>query len=348
MNLFLPVYKRIEEEVIKLTDTVFFNDKQLNVYSLTIGNLLIRTVIEVEAISKELYVRLGGVEHPVDANGDSRELYFDTDCIKLLVDKWEINKKKVQISNPNMFFSSEKSVLTPLHKAHKRGASSSRWQQAYQAVKHYRTKSIEKATIDNLLNALGALYILNLYYADESFWVETAIKDRREYTVESKIFTPFIADATHFKMGIDMCDSKIEAIENPTLEESIFILKNTEKAIKDIFTVLCKFNIAIRTKLEMSEEYKAYIMNHPEDANLGIESICKKLGVNYERFIAQEATLLEKLFSNLKHKEVVLNKNNEIYPTLTYSDFIESDEGQKYKQDIIASLDGKKIVLPKY
>ena len=125
------------------------------------------------------------------------------------MDTWRINKKKVQITNPNMYFSSEKSVLTPLHKAHKRGTSSSRWQQAYQAVKHYRTKSIEKATIDNLLNALGALYVLNLYYADESFWSETVIKDRREYTVESKIFTPFIADATHFEMSPAMGDNKM-------------------------------------------------------------------------------------------------------------------------------------------
>lgn len=73
------------------------------------------------------------------------------------MDTWRINKKKVQITNPNMYFSSEKSVLT-------------------------------------------------------------------------KIFTPFIADATHFEMSPAMGDNKMDSIKNPTLEESIFILKNTEAA----------------------------------------------------------------------------------------------------------------------
>ena len=347
MNLFLPVYKRIEEEVIKLADTIFFDDKQLNVYSLTIGDLLIRTVIEVEAISKELYLGLGGVEHPFDANGDLRDLYFDTDCIKLLVDTWNINKKKVQITNPNMYFSFEKSVLTPLHKAYRRGTSSSRWQQAYQAVKHYRTNSIEKATIENLLNALGALYILNLYYADESFWIETVIKDRREYTVESKIFTPFIADATHFEMSSTMDDSKMDLKKSPLLEESIFILKNTEDAFRYIHKYLCKINTNIEVKVKMSEEYKAYIKDHPEDANLEIDAICKKIGVNYVLYVKQEIKTIGSPFKRLKEKEVVLNKNSKVYPTLTYSDFIDSAEGQKYMQDTVASLAEKKVILPK-
>ena len=240
MNLFLPVYKRLEEDVLRLADNIFFDDKQLNTYSLTIGDLLIRCVIEIEAISKELYLSLGGVEHPRDSNGKLRDLYFDTDCIKLFVDAWGIDKKKVQITNPNMYFSPEKSILIPLHKSHKRGTSSSRWQQAYQAFKHYRTRSIQKATIENLLNALGALYILNLYYADENFWAETVIKGRREYTIDSKIFTPFVADATHFHMSPYMGDTEMDEIRNPSLEESVFILKNTEESFRAIQKVFCK------------------------------------------------------------------------------------------------------------
>ncbi len=72
MNLFLPVYKRLEEDVIKLSDSIFFDDDQLEVYSLAIGDLLIRCVVEVEAISKELYLGLGGAEHPVDDEGNER------------------------------------------------------------------------------------------------------------------------------------------------------------------------------------------------------------------------------------------------------------------------------------
>lgn len=58
MNLFLPVYKRLEEDIVRLVDTIFFDDKQLSTYSLAVGDILIRCVIEIEAISKELYLNL--------------------------------------------------------------------------------------------------------------------------------------------------------------------------------------------------------------------------------------------------------------------------------------------------
>ena len=148
MNLFLPVYKRLEEDVSKLADTIFFDDNQLSTYSLAIGDLLIRCVIEVEAISKELYLNLGGTEHPTDAK-------------------------------------------------------------------------------------------------------------------------------------------------------------------------------------------------------LSIDALCQKLGVNYMSFVNQEIRALGSPFHRLKEKEVVLNKNNGIYPTLTYSDFLDSAEGQKYMEDTVASLSGKIIILPK-
>ena len=60
-------------------------------------------------------------------------------------------------------------TLKPLHKAFKRGTSSSKWQQAYQAVKHDRINNLKKGNIGNLLLALGALYILNIYYRDTKF-----------------------------------------------------------------------------------------------------------------------------------------------------------------------------------
>ena len=86
MNMFMPVYKQLEREVISLTNSILFNDFQKNVYSIALGNLLLRCVVEIEAISKELYCRLGGNPNPVDTEtveagkaGKERNLYFDTD-----------------------------------------------------------------------------------------------------------------------------------------------------------------------------------------------------------------------------------------------------------------------------
>ena len=52
---------------------------------------------------------------------------------------------------------------------------------------------------------------------------------------------------------------------------------------------------------------------------------------------------------NDKHreKEVVLVKEGNIYPKLTYADFADSGIGKKYTEDLIKSLSGKKNVLPK-
>ena len=151
MNLFIPVYYRLEKEVISLTDSISFDDKQLQVYSLAAADIIIWCAVEIEAISKELYIRTGGNPEPVDTNNRKREPYFDTECIQQLVDLWSIDKKRLNITHPNMYFGAEKSVLFPLHKAHKA----------------------------NERGSMGALYILNLYYADESFWFEIPMEQRR-------------------------------------------------------------------------------------------------------------------------------------------------------------------------
>ena len=53
-TLYWQVFKNIEREFLQLADVIHIDDKQLGVYSMKIADLLIRTVIEIEAISKEL------------------------------------------------------------------------------------------------------------------------------------------------------------------------------------------------------------------------------------------------------------------------------------------------------
>ena len=81
---------------------------------------------------------------------------------------WNLDAKVVQVVSPNVYFDREENkVLRPLHKAHKRGTSSSDWNKAYQAVKHNRVKELSKGSIKHFLHGLAALYLLNLYYKDE-------------------------------------------------------------------------------------------------------------------------------------------------------------------------------------
>lgn len=164
INLFWPVYKNLEKEVIELSNQIHFDDDQLSIYSIKISELLIRCSVEIEAISKELFLRLGGV------NPEKGDLYFDTHCLQLLEENWQLGKKKLILSSSNFYFQNEDNrIINPLNKANKRGTSSCDWKRAYQAVKHNRTINLKKGNIKNLIGALGALFILNIYYKDEVF-----------------------------------------------------------------------------------------------------------------------------------------------------------------------------------
>ena len=57
---FWNAYKRLEREVIELSEYIHVSDDQLGVYSLKIGDLLVRTAIEAETLVKLLYHENGG------------------------------------------------------------------------------------------------------------------------------------------------------------------------------------------------------------------------------------------------------------------------------------------------
>lgn len=128
-NMYWPVYKNIEREFLKITEYINVCDEQLKVYSFHIADLIIRCAIKIEAISKEIYERMGGNMNPKDKERKDRDLFFDTDCLKLLEDNWEISKKKVRVSAIETFITNkENAILTPLKNSYKRETSGSKWQ----------------------------------------------------------------------------------------------------------------------------------------------------------------------------------------------------------------------------
>lgn len=125
-NFYWSIYKNLEKELVELSNVIHIDDNQLEIYSIKIAELLLRTAVEIESLSKTLYFKNGGNKE------DDINLFFDTDCLDLLEQKWQLSKKKVQISATNFYFAQiENQILTPLKKANKRGTSSSDWQKAY-------------------------------------------------------------------------------------------------------------------------------------------------------------------------------------------------------------------------
>lgn len=194
-NLYWNVYRSLERELLDIADTIHIDDKQLSTYSTRIANLLVRTVIEIESISKELYIREGGAQ-----SEQGNHLYFDTDCLALLESKWTLSKKVVMISSPILYtIDPSNQRFTPLHKASKRGDSGSDWKKAYQAVKHDRSGSLSQGNIKHFIRALGALFLLNLYYQDQGFDLGMDVKAKSfDVSLGSSLFSielhPFLRD----------------------------------------------------------------------------------------------------------------------------------------------------------
>ena len=317
LNLYWSVYKNLEKEFLKLADYIHFSDDQLNTYSMFIADLIMRCSVEIEAISKELYCMLGGNMSPTDPQGNVRDLYFDTDYLDLLEQKWVISKKQIMVSAINFYFTDEKNkVITPLYKSNKRGTSGSKWKQAYQAVKHDRRNSLKKANIQNLLNALGSLYILNLYYRDEITDIDHIYLDDQNFDnrVGSEVFSAHYCKATMLLMKTHIDDSCIESLSKDQLEKSIYIIKYDDTSFKEMHKNYCLDSQISIDRFNNSPEIRKFLDEHPEYIGKTINEICMAAGgiKLLKSIICHQNTIKQKSV----RREAMLNKHSGIYPEL--------------------------------
>lgn len=297
-NIYWPVYKNLEKELVELSNQVHIDDKQLDIYSVKIIELLLRCSVEIESISKCLYFSMGGVM-PSD-----RDLYFDTDCMQLLEDKWLLSKKQVIASSLNFhFLRDENKILTPLKKANKRGTSSSDWKKAYQAVKHDRANNLEKGNLKNLIRAMAALFILNIYYKDDEFELE-----KNEKAIPSNMGSDIFDIKIHQYSGYD---GEHKYMKKEDFNECTYVIKQTSEseeiwkdAIKNFnskniesFTKHHKFLKALESNPNLFQEYSG--------SNIFWDILEQE---EYIKIVGQNQSFLHKANEKTKN-EAVLNKN---------------------------------------
>ena len=158
-NIFWGIYRNLEREVLSLAEMVHFTDNQISVYSARIADLLVRCNVEAESLIRELYKRVHGAS--LDGVGA---------MLVSLNEAWNLEKKQVSIISPNMHYSSGYATFCPYNYGNK---DNNDFYSAYCAVKHDRASNFERyATLHFLLRAMGALYLLNIYYKDEEFILE--------------------------------------------------------------------------------------------------------------------------------------------------------------------------------
>lgn len=198
-DIFWQTYLNLEKEAIEVSKYIFFTDEvlvnsggsivaqsctsQLEAFSPHISDLLVRCCVQIEALSKELYFDNGGTKPRGDAS-----ILFDEDCLKLIDIKWQTHNKVVLVVAPFFNFTKdENKILKPLKEAHKRQGTY--WERAYQAVKHDRYSSLQKGNVKAFIHALAALYLLNLYYRNDSWVTKYQDISKQDYSMGSAIFS---------------------------------------------------------------------------------------------------------------------------------------------------------------
>lgn len=311
-NHYWPMYKNLEEEVIELTKYVQFTDDQLGVYSIHIADLLVRCAMEIEAISKELYWENGGTTQ-YDEDGKERKLFFDTDCIALINNIWGICDKRIIVSATKFYFEKDENrELTPLHKSYKRGGA--KWNKAYQAVKHDRRNCLKQGNIKNLLDAMGALFILNLYYSNQVVPLGVTQTPSKDFDsrLGSELFSATVADATiNVSMGGCLTDDAMSSELKAELRNAIYVLKYTDKSWKDINSGIESDNQNLVEQLSKSEEFISYAKQNNLNSEPLISLVSKFLGVDY---ISKHNAMRNFGFAFMNaQKEAVMVKKDPIY-----------------------------------
>lgn len=252
-EMFWQTYLNLEREAIEVSKYIYFTDEvlvnskggivaqscstQLETFSPHIADLLVRCCVQIEAISTELYFNNGGTK----ARGD-KNLYFDEDCLSLVDQKWQTHSKVVMVVAP--FFNltkDENRILKPLREAHKRQGTY--WEKAYQAVKHDRYSSLQRGNVKAFLHALAALYLLNIYYRNDSWAVKLQDISKIDYSLGSAIFTVKPPVTGQLWYG-----------NNPVISESPYVIKYQEANYQRIEEVHQKAEQATKDYLEKQPE----------------------------------------------------------------------------------------------
>lgn len=259
-QIYHQVYQNLEKEVLELTSAIHFVDKQLSVFSIKIADLITRCVIEIESITKEIY-RLETNEEPSTAGT----------AIIWLDDNWSISRKRIRIKSPYFHFSDVKLEFEPFN--YNKGSKED-YYSAYNAIKHDRNKNIEKANLLTLIRALGALFILNIYFKNDRILFENDISVKKvEKLSDSKIFNFYVAPyedfliPTSFKeIDRKICIYRIIKVEH-NYGLTIYYIRNNDEEGKvvitnagNVFQKYAKENFRKKIKIEDCNNFLSRLM----------------------------------------------------------------------------------------
>lgn len=263
--------------------------------------------------------------------------HFDYVCLKKLNKKWYLTRKEISVTGVNFYFKDNFQSFAPLAKVYCKGKC--QWKEAYNELKHDNRECIKSATIGNLMSALGALFVLNLYYRDLNcddykFYLNGDLFDSR---VGSEIFSVNCYEVLTVNRGKEMGDNSIAGISQDELAKAIYIKKYDDESMKFMHRMCCLDYLKIDENFNTAPELQPYRDNpkSPEYQDLTTgQQICYKIGGE---------ALVKKIFNyeNTKKtirmtlgREILLNTHSRIYDTVTLDDFNRYYEEEVKKSQI--------------
>ena len=262
---------------------------------------------------------------------------FDYVCLKKLNKKWHLTRKEISVTGVNFYFKDNFQSFAPLAKVYSKGKC--QWKEAYNDLKHDNRAYIKSATIGNLMSALGALFVLNLYYRDLNnrdykFYLNGDLFDSR---VGSEIFSVNCYEVLTVNRGKEMGDNSIVGISQDELAKAIYIKKYDDESMKFMHRMCCLDYLQADENFDTAPELQPYRDNpkSPEYQDLTTrQQICYKIGgealvrkiFNYEN--------TKKTFRMTLGREILLNTHSRIYDTVTLDDFNRYYE-EEYKKSQI-------------
>ncbi len=229
-----------------------------------------------------------------------KKIQYDYDALEHLNNSWKLENKIVIISHFNSFMKTNE--IKPFEKNENstfNGNMTYSWNNSYQNLKHNRATSLHFGNIKYMFDIMAALFVLNLYYKDESF----------SYNDGSKT-TNFAVN-----MGSDIFSIKLhksvgfgEEIKNIDFDECVYLLRYTNDTIENINNWESEVNENI---WELFKTHPKYIESFKKNdmPNLGIKSIINVLGKDDITNLFQQAQ--RECLIKLKDLEcqAVINKN---------------------------------------
>lgn len=297
MNIFWPVFKNLEFEFSKLMYDIHIDDSQLSVYSLKIADLILRSAIEIESISKELYFANGGTK--------SGHIRYDDDAIKLLNKKWLLDKKVVLISSNNCFLT--KKELYPFVKNEiiiGKTTKTFSWNNSYQNIKHDRAKSLKFGSIKYLFDSMAALYVLNLYFSDRNFKLE---KDSKGVSLSPNLGSDIFSIVIYPYKG-KRHDGNRGYLKGDEFEKCIYYIDRTEDTAKVFDDSMDLFQQKIN-ELAMKSPKTLEYLSKVNTKNLKPNWLWDALGQDAYVNILRQAQRVAPIATEQLRYWAILNKN---------------------------------------